>query len=89
MHDVSQPLAGPHSDPETLLEVIAESLQLVALHANLGVGHAMAGDHAGIGYSVRPVGAYLRIAAGTAADLLERFPPDGRADKQWQTEEGP
>jgi hypothetical protein len=75
-----------HGTPEMLREVIAEHLQLVALHADLGVGHATAGDDAGLAYSVRKVTAYLRVVAATTADLIEQAPQtSGRPRREWTT----
>jgi hypothetical protein len=66
-----------HGGPEMLREVVIEHLQLVALHAHLGIGHAEAGDDLGLSYSVRRLVAYVRVVVTTAADLAERRQPEG------------
>jgi hypothetical protein len=68
-----------------LREVIIEHLSLVALLANLGVGHATAGDVGGVAYALRRLTAHLRVAAATAGDLLEQSPQTDERIREWTT----
>lgn len=60
---------APYGSPEAYREFIAENLQMIQIHAELGVLHASVGDDTGLTYAVRRIMAYYKAVFETLTDL--------------------
>ena len=60
---------APYGSQDAYRQAIAETLDMVCFHAELGIRYASVGDDFGLTYTIRRLATYLRAAIGTHADL--------------------